>query len=85
MEGLKRLQCQDFKTLSKLVYNYYNMEKIPNVTTGEILLEEFLEPANISVSAFAEKAGFSLSEALNIISGKIKITPEISDKINQGA
>lgn len=41
---------------------------------GEILLEEFLEPANITQAAFAEKIGWTKTRLNELIKGKRGIT-----------
>ena len=43
---------------------------------GEILLEEFLEPANITQVAFAQKIGWTRARLNEIIKGKRGITAE---------
>ncbi len=43
---------------------------------GEILLEEFLEPANITQVAFARKLGWTRARLNEIIKGKRGITAE---------
>jgi addiction module HigA family antidote len=45
---------------------------------GEILLEEFLKPANITRRAFAKKIGWSRARLNDLISGKRKITTEMA-------
>lgn len=43
---------------------------------GEILLEEFLEPMDMSQSAFAEKLGWRKAKLNELIKGKRGITAE---------
>ena len=43
---------------------------------GEILLEEFLEPANITQVAFAQRLGWTRARLNEIIKGKRGITAE---------
>jgi len=43
---------------------------------GEILLEEFLEPMEMSQSAFAEKLGWTKAKLNELIKGKRGITAE---------
>ena len=43
---------------------------------GEILLEEFLEPAKITQAAFAEKVGWSRSRLSEFIHGKRGVTAD---------
>ena len=41
------------------------MERIPSITPGEILMEEFLIPMNISAYRLAKDTMFLLPESLN--------------------
>jgi antitoxin HigA-1 len=43
---------------------------------GEILLEEFLNPADITQMAFAKKLGWTRARLNELIKGKRGITPE---------
>jgi addiction module HigA family antidote len=43
---------------------------------GEILLEEFLEPAKITQAAFAEKIGWTRSRLSEFIHGKRGVTAD---------
>jgi len=43
---------------------------------GEMLLEEFLEPAGLSQAAFAEKLGWTKAKLNELIKGKRGITAE---------
>ena len=43
---------------------------------GEILLEEFLEPAGISQAAFAEKIGWTRARLNELIRGKRGVTAD---------
>ncbi len=43
---------------------------------GEMLLEEFLEPINMSQAAFAQKIGWSRARLNEVIRGKRGITAE---------
>lgn len=43
---------------------------------GEMLLEEFLEPAGISQAAFAEKLGWTKAKLNELIKGKRGITAD---------
>lgn len=45
---------------------------------GEILLEEFLKPANTTRKAFAKKIGRSRARLNELISGRRKITAEMA-------
>ena len=48
------------------------------ITPGEILLEDYLKPMNISPSMLAHEIGMSVHIIDEIISGYQKISPEIS-------
>lgn len=43
---------------------------------GEMLLEEFLKPMNLSQKAFAEHLGIPLQRVNEIVRGKRGVTPE---------
>ena len=43
---------------------------------GEILLEEFLRPANITQTAFAEKVGWTRARLNELIKGKRGVTAD---------
>jgi addiction module HigA family antidote len=45
-------------------------------TPGEMLVEEFLKPLNISQAAFARKIGVSQPRLNEIIHGKRSVTPD---------
>lgn len=46
------------------------------VGPGEILLEEFLKPLNISQAAFARHVGWTQPKVNEIVTGKRGVTPE---------
>ena len=48
------------------------------VTPGEILLEDYLNPMNISPATLARETGIALHIIKAIIAGDQKISPEIS-------
>jgi addiction module HigA family antidote len=52
--------------------------KQPNIPfhPGEILLEEFLQPAGITQTAFAEKLGWTRARLNELVRGKRGITAE---------
>lgn len=50
------------------------MKKLEPIHPGEILLEEFLVPMNISHKRLSEDAGIPLDEVANIVNGKSPIT-----------
>lgn len=51
------------------------MKKLEPIHPGEVLLEEFLLPMEISQSKVAEATGISLAEIEKIIGGKSPVTP----------
>jgi addiction module HigA family antidote len=50
------------------------MAKIPNITPGEILLEEFLKPFNISAYRLAKETRISATRISQILKGNRKIS-----------
>ena len=50
--------------------------KVPLATPGEILLEEFLEPAGLSQAAFARQLGWTKARLNELIRGKRGITAD---------
>ena len=50
------------------------MEKINTITTGEILLEEFIKPLKISAYRLAKDTGMPATRVSQILKGKRKIT-----------
>lgn len=52
------------------------MEKIPSVTPGEILLEEFLNPMNITAYRLAKDTNVPPTRISQIIKGNRKITAD---------
>ncbi|MFI0347893.1 MAG: HigA family addiction module antitoxin [Chthoniobacterales bacterium] len=48
------------------------------ITPGEILLEDYLKPMNITQEALAREIGTNVQTVRKIISGEQKISPEIS-------
>ncbi|MBN2619214.1 MAG: HigA family addiction module antidote protein [Spirochaetales bacterium] len=52
------------------------MEYIPNITPGEILLEEFLKPMNISAYRLSKDTMVPATRISEIIKGKRKITAD---------
>lgn len=57
--------------------------KFLNVHPGEILLEEFLKPMNISAYRLAKETGIPESKISDIIKGKRNITASISIKLGK--
>jgi len=58
------------------------MEKLQNVTPGDVLQELWLTPLNMSVADFAKKVNISLEIAQGILSGEVKITLDIAQKLH---
>lgn len=52
-------------------------------TVGEILVEEFLEPLNITPYRLAKDLGVSSSSILYLVHGKRKITVEMSLRLSK--
>ena len=55
---------------------------IPTPTVGEILLEEFMQPLSLSMSALTKETGISESTMKGIVEGEVKVTPEISQRLS---
>ncbi len=58
------------------------MKKLEPIHPGEILLEEFLLPMNISKPQIAEDTGISLAEIEKIIEGKSPVTPNAALRLS---
>ena len=58
------------------------MADLANTHPGEILLEEFLIPFNISQYALAQKIGVDQQRVSEIIRGKRRITPETALRLS---
>ena len=56
-------------------------ERIPTPTVGEIILEEFMQPLDLSVTTLAQNIGVSERYLKNILEGDGKVTPDISSKL----
>ncbi|MDY7030138.1 MAG: HigA family addiction module antitoxin [Spirochaetota bacterium] len=52
------------------------MERIPSITPGEILLEEFLRPMNISAYRLAKDTNIPATRVSQILKGNRKITAD---------
>jgi addiction module HigA family antidote len=59
------------------------MERIPNITPGEILLEEFLEPMNISSYRVAKDTGMPATRVSQIIKGRRRITADTALRLSR--
>ena len=58
-------------------------ERFELPTVGEILVEEFLEPLNITPYRLSKDLGVSSSSILNLVHGKRKITIEMSLRLSE--
>ena len=56
-------------------------EYIPTPTVGEVIVEEFLKPLNISTAMLATKLGLTTTYTRALLDGEIKITPELSKRL----
>lgn len=59
------------------------MERIPNVTAGEILAEEFLKPLNISAYRLAQDTGMPATRISQILKGKRRITADTALRLSR--
>lgn len=58
-------------------------EKLAPVTPGEVLLEEFMKPMNISQDKLAEDINVPLSRISQIISGRKEISAETALRLGR--
>ena len=54
---------------------------IPTPTVGEIVIEEFMKPLNISPVMLAEKIDLPENYICELLDGHVQVTPELSKKI----
>ncbi len=59
------------------------MDGIPNVTPGEILLEEFLSPMKISAYRLAKDTNMPATRISEIIKGRRKLTADTALRLSQ--
>lgn len=59
------------------------MEKIPNVSPGEILEEEFLKPMSISAYRLAKDTGMPATRVSQILKGKRRITADTALRLSR--
>ena len=59
------------------------MERIPNVTPGEILDEEFLKPMNISAYRLSKDTGMPATRVSQILKGKRRITADTALRLSR--
>ena len=60
----------------------YELERLP-IHPGEILLEEFLKPLNISQTELAKDLGVSFRTINEIVNQKRRISPEMAIRLAQ--
>jgi len=58
------------------------MEKLKNITPGEILLKEFLIPMDISQYRLAKELGIPQTRVSNIINGNRRITADTALRLS---
>ncbi len=58
------------------------MEKLPNIHPGEILLEEFLKPLNISAYKLSKDIGIPQTRTSEIIRGRRSITADTALRLS---
>jgi addiction module HigA family antidote len=58
------------------------MEKLSNIHPGEILLEEFLKPMNISAYRLSKDLGIPQTRTSEIIKGKRSITADTAIRLS---
>jgi antitoxin HigA-1 len=58
------------------------MEKLPNIHPGEILLEEFLKPLNISAYRLSKDIGIPQTRTSEIIKGRRSITADTALRLS---
>jgi len=59
------------------------MEKINNITPGEILLEEFLKPLKISAYRLSKDTGMPATRVSQILKGKRRITADTALRLSR--
>jgi antitoxin HigA-1 len=59
------------------------MEKIKNITPGEILLEEFLKPLKISAYKLSKDTGMPATRVSQILKGKRRITADTALRLSR--
>src|SRR5665647_331633 len=59
------------------------MEKINNITPGEILLEEFLKPLKISAYRLSKDTGMPATRVSQILKGKRRITADTALRLSK--
>ena len=52
-------------------------------TVGEVIIEEFMKPLNISTVMLADKLGLSIVYVSALLNGEEKVTPEMSRRLSK--
>ena len=58
------------------------MERLPNIHPGEVLLEEFLKPMNISAYRLSKDIGITQTRISEIIKGLRRITADTALRLS---
>lgn len=58
------------------------MEKLPNIPPGEILLEEFLKPLEVSAYRLAKATGIPQTRVSQILKGRRRITADTAIRLS---
>ena len=58
------------------------MERLPNIHPGEVLLEEFLKPMNISAYRLSKDIGIPQTRTSEIIKGNRRITADTALRLS---
>ena len=56
-------------------------EYIPTPTVGEVIVEEFMKPLDISPAMLANSLGLSTTYTHALLDGEVKVTPELSKRL----
>ncbi len=59
------------------------MKKIKNITPGEILLEEFLKPLEVTAYRLSKDTGMPASRISQILKGKRRITADTALRLSK--
>ena len=59
------------------------MKKIKNITPGEILLEEFLKPLDITAYRLSKDTGMPATRVSQILKGKRRITADTALRLSR--
>ena len=69
--------------LSTITNRRTNAERLPNVHPGEVLVEEFLKPMDISAYRLAKDTGLSQTRVSEIVRMKRSITAETALRLSK--